>query len=856
MIKLNTVYKAGKQEVKFQEKEPGIIYFEYGHETVEGKMEGNILKAIFHNKKVNVTGLMELTFHETGFDGRWKKGIEPGELKQKWNAVLVEDKNPTNESKNGYHIFTDEDNIRYEGEWKNDEFISGKAEYVDEDGVKVIEDGIFEQGNLKEGKITWADGNTASGTFDEELELNGKGIYTWSNGDFQDGTWVHGEFKDGKAKITHDDGEISEGMMKDGEWMEEIKDVSDSEVPFLNRTFQVGDKVKIPITQLGDSSFGERALKMINNAKIREQDFVYIHSAIASIGSSFKVFYAGDGIPKNAESIVYVLNDSMENEEGTANFNIEDLIFYGEENTNEIKEMTSEEIKSLESSEFNPKEIDLSINLNLPKLKMSDGFEEIIYYGEVEDGFPKGKGVLVFSYDECFFCDDFKEDHFEEGKFVGMENIYEFGSYLFRDSSCLTTFFCGGSCTDGQIIYPDKTKYVGSFEECCWPPKPGGEGCFYDQNDTLIISGVFTNGKFENQNSELIFDNLIDEAPKPIIEENSQYKFVGHKKNNGEIIGFFHGKGSIEYFESGCKYDGEFKDGEKSGKGTYTCPDGQKYEGDFLKGEKYGRGTQKWTNGQRYMGDWIKGKRHGEGKQSWPTEEWKAGPIWQKEGTWENDEFISGKGFWILDGGDTYEGEYSQGAWNGTGKYIWASGDSYEGGFKDGKILGKTKHQLENEQKQREADERRYSEEIARREQEELRHNEEKAKREADELERKKAQEKKKVEEAEEKERKKKQEAEEKSKTRYFEITYNIKLKEDKNQTTYASGFFDAMLNGGMSKTEKTHGKGQLIQRTIRVSHEGHTLSDSSAKNYVVQKDADVKSGKAGTSTITIIKIK
>ena len=224
MIKLNTVYKAGKQEVKFQEKEPGLVYAEYGDETVEGNMEGNTLKGIFHNKKVNVTGIMELTFHESGFEGRWKKGLEPGELKQKWNAILVEseEKNVASEFvKTGFHVFTDEDGIRYEGEWENDEFISGKAEYIDEDGVKVIEEGNFEQGNLKEGKITWADGNTASGTFDEELELNGKGIYTWSNGDFQDGTWVHGEFKDGKAKITHDDGEISEGIMKDGEWVEE-----------------------------------------------------------------------------------------------------------------------------------------------------------------------------------------------------------------------------------------------------------------------------------------------------------------------------------------------------------------------------------------------------------------------------------------------------------------------------------------------------------------------------------------------------------------------------------------------------------------------------------------------------------
>ena len=629
---------------------------------------------------------------------------------------------------------------------------------------------------------------------------HGTGIYTWANGDFQDGTWVHGEFKDGKAKITHDDGEISEGMMKDGEW--------------------------------------------------------------------------------------------------------------------------EEEIKSLESSEFNPKEIDLSINLNLPKLKMSDGFEEIIYYGEVENGFPKGKGVLVFSYDECFFCDDFKEDHFEEGKFVGIDRIIEFGTYLFRDGSCLTTFFCVGNCTDGQINFSDGNKYVGDLGggelEVGWPPRPHGNGNYFNREDKLVYSGFFTNAKYTDSNGETWTLKEIDEAPKPIIEENSQYKFVGYKKNNGGIIGFFHGKGSIEYFESGCKYDGEFKDGEKSGKGIYTWPDGQRYEGDFLNDYIHGKGTYTWPSGQHYIGDLIKGKRqgkgiltlpsgqryegdflnnnyhgfgkllesdgswkegtwendefisgkglwildggatyegersqeawngkgtytwpsgqqyegeflngnsHGFGKQVWPNGQW-------KEGTWENDEFMAGKGKWIFDGGATYEGERSQGAWNGKGKYIWADGDSYEGNWENGKMLGKTNFELKDEQRER--DDRKYREEKTGRQREE------------DELARKKVQEKKEKQEKEEKE---------KTKPRWFGITYNIKLKEDKNQTTYASSYFDAMLNGGMSKTEKTHGKGQLIQRKINVLHEGQTLSDSSAKNYIVQKDADVKSGKAGTSTITIIKI-
>ena len=1042
MIKLNTVYKAGKQEVKFQEKEPGLVYAEYGDETVEGKMEGNTLKGIFHNKKVNVTGLMELTFHESGFEGRWKKGIEPGELKQKWNAVLIEDKNPTNESKNGYHIFEGEDNIRYEGEWENDEFISGKAEYVDEDGVKVIEEGefkdliitsgkityengtieegtfdeegvlhgqgkqtyldedgvkvieegIFEQGNLKEGKITWSDGNTASGTFDEELELNGKGIYTWENGDFQDGTWVHGEFKDGKAKITHDDGEILEGMMKDGEWVEEIKDVLDSEMPLMNRTFQVGDKVKIPNSQRGELSLDEGALKMINNARILDQDFVYINCAIATFGRSSKSFIVGEGIPKNVKDIWYFLSYKMETDNGEPNFRKEDLIFYGEENTYEIKEMTSEEIKSLESSGFKPEEIDLSINLNLPKLKMSSFLDqhETIYYGEVEDGLPKGKGVLVFSYDEILYYENFNESLFDGNIFLGIPKIYGDIIYKFRDGSILKGFLTSEIMSFGQINFSDGSKYIGKLGGkeggVGWPPRPNGEGSYFNQEDKLVYSGTFSNGKYTDSNGESLALKEIDEAPKLVMRILKSYSYIGYEKNDGGIIGVKHGMGSLENLESSIKFNGEFennlyhgvgsiehgngqtytgqwKKDKMNGKGIYTWPNGEEYRGDYLNNDRHGKGTYTWPDGQQYIGDWIEGKRHGNGIHSFPdgrkyeglftndkwngkgtytwsdgqkyegefingnyhgfgkliesNGSWKEG-TWEndvfisgkayiiyeggdtyhgdysnntyngkgiytwtdgkkyegecsngkwhgkgkytcpdgqkyegefingnyhgfgkliesngswKQGTWENDEFISGKGFWILDSGDTYEGERSQGAWNGTGKYIWASGDSYEGGFKDGKILGKTKHQSENERRQSEEDARKYREEMAQREK--------------DELERKKSEEKK-----------KKQELEEKSKSRYFSIQYSIKLKEDKHQTFHADGFLDAIISGGWSKTEKTHGKGQLIQRTIRVYHEGQSLSNSSAKNYIMRKDADVLSGMAGSSTIIIIKIK
>ena len=91
MIKLNTVYLAGKNEVIFRKREDETIYTNYEDGSIEGKMEGNTLKAVFHNPKVNVSGIMEITFHETGFAGKWKKGMGKGSLKGKWNGEILQE---------------------------------------------------------------------------------------------------------------------------------------------------------------------------------------------------------------------------------------------------------------------------------------------------------------------------------------------------------------------------------------------------------------------------------------------------------------------------------------------------------------------------------------------------------------------------------------------------------------------------------------------------------------------------------------------------------------------------------------------------------------------------------------------
>jgi hypothetical protein len=55
--------------------------------------------------------------------------------------------------------------------------------------------------------------------------------------------------------------------------------------------------------------------------------------------------------------------------------------------------------------------------------------------------------------------------------------------------------------------------------------------------------------------------------------------------NNGEII------------------EGEWKDGELTGHGTYTIPDGEKYVGGWKNGEFHGQETHTLTDGSKLVGE-------------------------------------------------------------------------------------------------------------------------------------------------------------------------------------------------------------------------------------------------------------
>lgn len=73
-----------------------------------------------------------------------------------------------------------------------------------------------------------------------------------------------------------------------------------------------------------------------------------------------------------------------------------------------------------------------------------------------------------------------------------------------------------------------------------------------------------------------------------------------------------HGKG-LYVFTNGARYLGEYRCGLKRGTGKFYYPDGSTYDGQWKKDIKHGQGLYAYPNGDTYDGSWYKGLRHGVG---------------------------------------------------------------------------------------------------------------------------------------------------------------------------------------------------------------------------------------------------
>lgn len=196
----------------------------------------------------------------------------------------------------------------------------------------------------------------------------------------------------------------------------------------------------------------------------------------------------------------------------------------------------------------------------------------------------------------------------------------------------------------GEFIWPDGSRYAGQFERS----RIHGNGTLKNVRGNDWPCGTYT-GEFKD--GSFVHGKFAD-AYDDVYE--GQF-------DAGGGVPVQSGKGKIK-FDSGCVYEGEFKNGEKAGYGTFSFTNGLVYSGQFENGFPNGNGKLTTSGNAVYTGEFEVG--------SLP------------HGTLELEEGI-------------YEGQFEPGyafvkgpSMSGHGKMQYKDGDVYEGQFKNGKIWG------------------------------------------------------------------------------------------------------------------------------------------------------------------------
>ena len=225
---------------------------------------------------------------------------------------------------------------------------------------------------------------------------------------------------------------------------------------------------------------------------------------------------------------------------------------------------------------------------------------------------------------------------------------------------------------------------------------------YYKINETIINNYNINKKNYHKlQNLYLLYNNneklikdLNDMFNKDKLTEVLEFSFNNFYNENkekyiGEMIdGLKEGKGILYYDKNDeynrYKYEGDFKEDKRGGKGTIIYKNGEKYEGDFKNDIMIGKGIFYYDNGDKYEGDFKDNIFEGKGKFYYHQ-----GDIY--EGEWENDE-KNGKGVFYYDNGDIYEGYFKDDMKNGKGNYYFCNGDRFEGNYINGKEEGKGKY--------------------------------------------------------------------------------------------------------------------------------------------------------------------
>ncbi len=194
-----------------------------------------------------------------------------------------------------------------------------------------------------------------------------------------------------------------------------------------------------------------------------------------------------------------------------------------------------------------------------------DPTKNSFYVGEIKNGKPNGRGMLIFIFGDLYLGD------FKDGKKHGQ----------------------------GTFTFHDGIKVEGEFREGNhWNTK------VYDKDGNK--TGTYVNGKWKKADKKKIVVLF-----RPLNGGRAWYEW-GDEKTDRKYKGYIknrkpNGQGT-ETWPDGTKHVGEWRDGLKHGQGTYTTPDGFKIVGTWKNGGMHGQIKITSHDGKKALGEMREGQ--------------------------------------------------------------------------------------------------------------------------------------------------------------------------------------------------------------------------------------------------------
>ncbi|KAH9598967.1 MORN motif [Trypanosoma melophagium] len=361
---------------------------------------------------------------------------------------------------------------------------------------------------------------------------------------------------------------------------------------------------------------------------------------------------------------------------------------------------------------------------------------EDVYKGSFQRDRRCGKGTLRTKTGE--YSGEWSDDALNSnGVFKAFPDLSLTGGLIFYEGPFVFGEMSGAG---GVAKYRDGSSYFGEMSS----GKPNGKGILDNRRMTIpgigeimlryegdVVGGV---PKGNGTGTFKIITPDPRPAPPPPLSEEVR-GFLPSLDVSGYYVGNWigglpNGEGGEWKWENDAHYKGDVKAGLPHGSGVFTTqqviyegsfslgfPDGQgkvswkiedskedTYEGGWKEGHLSGKGSIKLHDGSSYMGEWVGGVKEGYGIENAPgvfhyTGEFKNGKRngngtlrLEKEGVLYEGEFvmneITGKGKMQLDDGTVMIGEFFQGKTNGKVEVTLPRCGTFIGEFKNGVVVG------------------------------------------------------------------------------------------------------------------------------------------------------------------------